>query len=58
MLAWIRQVKAMAFQPTEIGVAITNEDQILALTMGLGVSYKFFIIFLDSTQLELLTLIT
>ena len=56
MLAWIGWVKAMAFQITEISVAITDEDQILVLTMGLDASYKFFIIFLDGTQLELLTL--
>ena len=56
MLAWIGQVKAMAFRLTEIGVAITDEDQILVLTMGLDVSYEFFVISLDSTQPELLML--
>jgi hypothetical protein len=57
MLAWIGQVKAgMAFQLMEIGVAVTDEDQILVLTMGLDVSYEPFIISLDSTQPELLTL--
>jgi len=50
MLAWIGQVKAMAFWLTEIGVAITDEDQILALTMGLDVSYEFFVISLDGTE--------
>ena len=56
MLAWIGWVKAMAFWLTEIGVAITNGDQILVLTMGLDVLYKFFIISLNSTQPELLML--
>ena len=37
-------------------MAVTDEDQILALTMGLDVSYEPFVISLDSTQLELLTL--
>jgi hypothetical protein len=56
MSAWISQVKAMAFRLMEIGVAVTNEDQILALTMGLDASYEPFVISLDSTQPELLTL--
>ena len=56
MSAWIDQVKAMAFRLTEIGVAITNEDQILALTMGFDASYKSFVISLDGMQPELLTL--
>jgi hypothetical protein len=50
------QIKATTFRPTEISVAVTNEDQILALTMGLDVSYKSFIISLDGTQLEPLPL--
>ena len=56
MLAWIGWVKAMAFWLMEISVAVTNEDQILALTIGLDVSYKSFIISLDGTQPELLML--
>jgi hypothetical protein len=56
MSAWIGRVKAMAFRLTEIGVAITDEDQILALTMGLDASYESFVISLDGTQPELLTL--
>jgi hypothetical protein len=56
MSAWIGRVKAMAFRLTEIGVAVTDEDQILALTMGLDASYEPFVISLDSTQPELLTL--
>jgi hypothetical protein len=49
-------MKAMAFQLMEIGVAVTNEDQILALTIGLDASYKSFIISLNGTQPEILTL--
>jgi len=56
MLAWIGRVKAMAFRLTEINVAITDEDQILMLTMGLDTSYESFIISFDGTQPELLTL--
>ena len=40
MSAWIGWVKAMAFWLTKIGVAVTDEDQILALTMGLDALYK------------------
>jgi hypothetical protein len=40
----------------EISVAVTDEDQILALTMGLDVSYESFVISLNGTQPELLTL--
>jgi hypothetical protein len=54
MLAWIGWVKAMAFWLMEIGMAVTNED--LALTMGLDVLYESFIISLDGTQPELLTI--
>jgi hypothetical protein len=56
MSAWIGRVKAMAFRLTEIGVAVTDEDQILALTMGLDASYESFVISLDGTQPELLTI--
>jgi hypothetical protein len=56
MSAWIGQVKAVAFQLMKIGVAVTDEDQILVLTMGLDVLYKSFIISLDRTQPGLLTL--
>ena len=43
MSAWIGRVKAMAFSLMEISVDITNEDQILVLTMGLDVSYKSYL---------------
>jgi hypothetical protein len=56
MWTWIGWVKAMAFRLTEIGVAATNEDQILTLTMGLDAMYEPFVILLDSTQPKLLTL--
>lgn len=56
MSAWVGQVKAMAFQLKDIGVDLTDEDQILALTMGLDASYKSFVISLNSAQSELLTL--
>ena len=56
MSAWVGRVKAMAFRLKDIGVDLTDEDQILALTMGLNVSYESFVISLDSTQSSLLTL--
>ena len=56
MLAWVGCVKAMAFRLKDIGVDLTDEDQILALTISLDVSYKSFVISLNSTQSSLLTL--
>jgi hypothetical protein len=56
MSAWIGWVRVMAFRLKEISVAVTDEDQILVLTMGLDELYKSFVISLDGTQPELLML--
>lgn len=56
MSAWIGQVKRMGFQLATIGVEVSDEDRILALTNGLDDSYESFVISLDSTLPQDLTL--
>ncbi|KAJ3483976.1 hypothetical protein NLI96_g5947 [Meripilus lineatus] len=56
MADWIARMKAAAFRLQRIGVAITDEDGILTLTNGLDESYDSFVISLDSTPTEQLTL--
>lgn len=56
MSAWIGRVKRMAFQLVAIGVDVSDEDRILALTNGLDDSYEAFVISLDATQPQNLTL--
>ena len=56
MSAWVGRVKATSHQLEDIGVDISDEDTILALTMGLNKSYDSFIISLDTTPAEQLTL--
>ena len=56
MQAWIGRVKAMAFELVDIGVEVSDEDIILALTMGLDGSYDSFIVSLDATPTDQLTL--
>jgi len=56
MQAWIGRVKAVAFELEDIGVEVTEEDVILALTMGLDDSYESFIISLDATPTSELNL--
>lgn len=56
MQAWIGQIQSLAFRMTEAGVAITDQDRILALTMGLPTSYDPVIINFDSTLQDQLTL--
>jgi hypothetical protein len=41
MLAWIGCVKNISFMLEYISVVITDEDHILALTMGLNAMYDF-----------------
>jgi hypothetical protein len=48
MLAWVGQVKSMSFHLENVGVDVSDEDTILALTMGLNKSYDSFIISLDT----------
>src|ERR1700677_2004422 len=49
MSAWVGRVKSMSF-------ITTDEDRILALTMGLDTTYDSFVISLDSTPMTDLTL--
>lgn len=56
MSAWIGRVKGAAHQLVEIGVEVSDEDRILVLTNGLDVSYDSFVISLDSTPSDELTL--
>ena len=56
MQAWIGDIQSLAFQMREAGIEVTNQDKILALTMGLPKSYDAVIINFDSTSPELLML--
>ena len=56
MQAWIGQTQSLAFRMTEAGIAVSDQDRILALTMGLPVSYDPVIINFDSTPHDQLTL--
>ncbi len=52
MASWISDVKGVVFQLSQIGVAVPDEDIILALTNGLPTPYNHFILMLDSTPSE------
>ncbi len=52
MASWISDVKGIVFQLSQIGVAVPDEDIILALTNGLPAPYNYFILMLDSTPSE------
>ena len=52
MASWISDVKGIVFQLSQIGVAVPDEDIILALTNGLPTPYNYFILMLDSTPSE------
>src|SRR5216684_1862014 len=52
MASWISDVKGIVFQLSQIGVAVPDEDIILALTNGLPTPYNHFILMLDSTPSE------
>ncbi len=56
MQAWIGEVRSMAFRMEEAGLVVSNQDKILAVTMGLPVAYDPVIISLDATPTEQLTL--
>jgi hypothetical protein len=56
MSAWIGEVRTIAYQLTQVGVTLTDEDTILVLTTGLPSSYTSFIVALDATDPTLLTL--
>ena len=56
MASWIADVKGVAFQLSQIGVTIPEEDIILALTNGLPPSYEHLVLTLDSTPSEVFNL--
>ncbi|KJA19874.1 hypothetical protein HYPSUDRAFT_106098, partial [Hypholoma sublateritium FD-334 SS-4] len=56
MAAWIGRVKAFSFRLEDVGVEVTDEDRILALTNGLDKTYEAFLISLDATPPDLLSL--
>ena len=49
----IADVQGIAFQLTQIGVTVPDEDFILALTNGLPPHYKNLILVLNSTPSDL-----
>src|SRR5258707_3580255 len=52
MASAISDVKGILFQLSQIGVAVPDENIILALTNGLPTPYNYFILTLDSTPSE------
>ena len=56
MSAWVGRVKAMSHRLEDVRVEVSDEDTILVLTMGLNKSYDSFIISLDTTPADQLTL--
>ena len=56
MQAWIGQIQALGFRLEQAGIAVSDQDKILALTMGLPPSYDAVIINFDSTPSDQLTL--
>jgi hypothetical protein len=56
MQAWIGTVKALAFRMEAAGIDVSEQDTILALTMGLPSTYDAVIINFDATPTEQLTL--
>jgi len=53
MASWIADVHGVAFQLSQIGVDVPDEDLILALTNGLPPTYNNFVLGLDSTPSEM-----
>ena len=56
MQAWIGQIQALVFRLEQAGITVSDQDKILALTMGLPSSYDVVIINFDSTPSDQLTL--
>ena len=54
MAAWVGQVKGFSSRLEDIGVEVSDEDQILALTNGLDNSWDSFVMLLDAMAPELL----
>jgi len=56
MQSWIGQIQALGFRLEQAGITVSDQDKILALTMGLPSSYDAVIINFDSTPSDQLTL--
>ena len=56
MQAWIGQIQGLAFRMEHAKIAVTDQDKILAITMGLPPSFDNVIINFDSMSPETLTL--
>lgn len=56
MSAWVGRVRGVGHKLVDMGVVLTDEDKILALTNGLDDTYESFVISLDSTPPKELTL--
>jgi len=54
--AWVAKVRRITFQLQEVGVDVSDKDIILALTLGLPLSYESFIISLNTTPPDQFTL--
>ncbi|KAF8881513.1 hypothetical protein CPB84DRAFT_1687193 [Gymnopilus junonius] len=56
MQAWIGQIQGLAFHLEQAGISVSDQDKILAITMGLPSTYDAVIINFDSTPSDQLTL--
>jgi hypothetical protein len=56
MQAWIGQIQGLSFCMEHTKIAVTNQDKILAITMGLPPSFDNVIIYFDSMSPGTLTL--
>jgi hypothetical protein len=56
MASWISRVKGMCFKLEAVGVNVTDKDVILVLTNGLPETFNQFVIALDATRPEDITL--
>lgn len=56
MTSWIADVRQVAFQLTDIGATVADEDIIIVLTKGLPSSYDQLVVSLDSIPTDDLTL--
>jgi gag-polypeptide of LTR copia-type len=56
MHTWIAAVRHLAQELTEAGTTVTDDDTIIVLMLGLPLTYKNFVITLDVTPDEQLTL--
>lgn len=56
MQDWITTISEIRWELEESGVTINDKDVILALTMGLGFNYEAFVVSLDATPADQLTM--